>query len=90
VNNSENGIKFQAEVIDFLFLKSFQKGYCVHPASIFGTRGSPGVKESVFGGHTTNTVYGRFTFEQVLKSHERSTGIVSLLLEPRLSIKLRG
>lgn len=71
----------------FHFLESAQKGYRVRPASIFGTRGfPPEVKGAVFGGHTTNTVYSSITLGQSMRSHGGSTGIVSLFLEPRLSI----
>jgi hypothetical protein len=87
VDNPENGIKFHVDARVFHFLKSFQKGYCVLPASIFGTRSfPPGVKGAVFGDPTTNTVYRSCTLQQSIKSHEGISGIVSLFLEPRFSI----
>jgi len=62
MENPGNRIKFQADARTFHFLKSVQKGYCIRPASIFGTRGfPPGVNEAIFGGRTTNTVYRSFT-----------------------------
>lgn len=60
------------------------------PLSLVPEDFPPSVMGADFGGHTTNTVYRSFTVEQTMKSHGGSTGIVSLFLEPLLSIGVGG